>query len=309
MSVSDGCGNTSVVVHSLPRQDCKAPTLICTDGLTATLMPDDNDNCIATLWATDFIASQSTDCGEDIHYAIYRADEVLAQGDSFVPDPQHNSIAVYMEDMPEISVIVYAIDESGNSTSCQTYLLVQPGLACLLTGAIGGMVMTEDERPVSNVTMSLSGPIPMTTMTDANGVYRFDDLEEDFDYTVTAFRNNDPLNGVTTFDIVLISKHILAIQPLNSPYKRIAADVNRSGTITTLDLIQMRKLILNIYTEFPDNTSWRFISNGFIFPQPENPWASFFPELININNLVGEALNAGFVAVKVGDVNGSASGD
>ena len=168
--------------------------------------------------------------------------------------------------------------------------------------------MTEEEEPVGGVQMSLSGPMPMTTMSEPDGSYHFDDLEEDFDYTVTAFRNDNPLNGVTTFDIVLISKHILAIQPLDSPYKRIAADVNRSGSITTLDLIQMRRLILNIYQEFPDNTSWRFIDQNYVFPQPDNPWVEFFPELININDLIGEELDAGFIGVKIGDVNGSATG-
>jgi hypothetical protein len=108
---------------------------------------------------------------------------------------------------------------------------------------------------------------------------------------------------------VLISKHILALDPLDTPYKRIAADVNRSGSITTLDIIQLRKLILNIYTEFPSNTSWRFIDQDYVFPQPENPWVEFFPELINLNDLIGEELNAGFIGVKIGDVNGTADGN
>jgi hypothetical protein len=110
---------------------------------------------------------------------------------------------------------------------------------------------------------------------------------------------------VTTFDLVLISKHVLNINPLDSPYKRIAADANRSGTITTLDMIQIRKLILNIETAFTNNTSWRFVDARYAFPDMTNPWLEEFPELRSENNLAADIMDADFVGVKIGDVNGS----
>ena len=225
-----------------------------------------------------------------------------------MPSPLDTGLVLNMEDDESTVLYIYAIDSEGNYGFCETYILVQPSFSCLALGAIGGMIMTEEEEPVSSVQMSLSGPMPMTTMSEPDGSYYLDDLEEDLDYTVTAFRNDNARNGVTTFDIILISKHILAVDPLDSPYKLIAADVNRSGSVTTLDLIQMRRLILNVYDEFPDNTSWRFVDGEYDFPQPDNPWVEFFPELININDLIGEELNAGFIAIKIGDVNGSADG-
>jgi hypothetical protein len=118
--------------------------------------------------------------------------------------------------------------------------------------------------------------------------------------------NANPLNGVSTFDLVLMSKHILGVQLLDSPYKRIAADVNRSNTITTLDMIQLRKLILNIETTFTNNTSWRFVDAAFAFPDANNPWATVFPELISVNDMPVQQPGVNFIAVKVGDVNGNA---
>jgi hypothetical protein len=103
-----------------------------------------------------------------------------------------------------------------------------------------------------------------------------------------------------------MSKHVLGTQLLNSPYKLIAADINMSNTITTFDMIQLRKLILNIQTEFTNNTSWRFVETAYNFPQPTNPWYETFPELINENNLSTDIVDADFVGVKIGDVNGSA---
>jgi len=82
--------------------------------------------------------------------------------------------------------------------------------------------------------------------------------------------------------------------------------VNNSKSISTLDLIQLRKLILNIDLQFANNTSWRFVDAAYKFPNASNPWAATFPEVVNVNDLDND-INASFVAVKVGDVNASAA--
>jgi hypothetical protein len=85
----------------------------------------------------------------------------------------------------------------------------------------------------------------------------------------------------------------------------IAADANNSKTISTLDLIALRKLILNIDQSFQHNTSWRFVDATYQFPNASNPWAAAFPEVVSINDLAANT-TANFVAIKVGDVNVSA---
>jgi hypothetical protein len=99
------------------------------------------------------------------------------------------------------------------------------------------------------------------------------------------------------------------VQELDSPYKVIAADANNSGTVSTLDLVAIRKVILVIEDNFPNNTSWRFVDKDYLFPNPINPWADpdGFPEVISYNNMQNNDLAADFVAIKVGDVNGSAA--
>jgi len=71
-------------------------------------------------------------------------------------------------------------------------------------------------------------------------------------------------------------------------------------------MVVLRKLILMVETEFTNNTSWRFVDADYAFPQVNNPWAEEFPEVINYNNLTQDDLAADFIAIKVGDVNGSA---
>ena len=83
----------------------------------------------------------------------------------------------------------------------------------------------------------------------------------------------------------------------------IVADANRSGSITTFDIVEFRKLILGIYDELPNNTSWRFVDKGYSFPNPANPFQTQFPENISVQNVQADQLAEDFVGIKVGDVN------
>lgn len=304
IGVVDGCGNRNAIYLPFKVIDCKAPGLSCLASTISVISPSAEGECTASLWASDLLASPGSDCSEPLGYAIYRSADIDAP--DFVPNPIDTGIVFTLPDEGVVPVTVFAFDTNRNTSTCQVEVTVQPSEVCAAIGFIGGMIMTEEEVPVPGAMINLSGPEPLMTTTGQDGMYAFDRLEEGFDYTVSAFLDDEHDNGVTTFDLVLISKHILTTQLLDSPYKLIAADVNRSGSITTLDMIQMRKVILRINETFPNNTSWRFIDADYAFPRPDNPWSTFFPELININDLLGEVLDAGFIAVKVGDVNGSA---
>ena len=118
--------------------------------------------------------------------------------------------------------------------------------------------------------------------------------------------NSTPSPFLAAPDLVLITKHLLGTTRLDTPYKLIAADINRSGSVSTLDLIQLRKMVLSIDARFRNNTSWRFIPANYVFPSPENPWATIFPEVVSINDIDQRVLNANFIAVKIGDLNGNA---
>lgn len=54
------------------------------------------------------------------------------------------------------------------------------------------------------------------------------------------------MEGVSTFDLVLISKHVLGIEPFLNPFQLIAADENNSGSVTTFDLNEIRRLLLGV---------------------------------------------------------------
>jgi hypothetical protein len=126
--------------------------------------------------------------------------------------------------------------------------------------------------------------------------------------SITPKRDDNYLNGVSTYDLLLMSKHILGADPLNTPYKIIAADVNKSGSVTTFDILQLRKVILGILPKFPNNTSWRFIDKSLQFLDANNPFLNDFPDslivTINYQNQFKD-----FIGFKVGDLNDNASAD
>lgn len=140
-------------------------------------------------------------------------------------------------------------------------------------------------------------------MTDEEGKYAFQSMPLGGIYEVIPNRDGDDFRGVSTADLVVIQRYLLGKQPINSPYKLIAADVNRSNSITAADISELRKFILGVHGEFPNNTSWRFVDEGYDFPEPQDPWMEEFPESYRIEPFERD-MAIDFIGVKVGDVNG-----
>ena len=95
----------------------------------------------------------------------------------------------------------------------------------------------------------------------------------------------------------------MGIDLLTSPYQLLAADINNSGSLSTLDLVILRKAILGIEDSFPNNTSWRFVQADYDFPM--NPLATDMPQEVLLEAL-NKDMSVDFVGIKVGDINGSA---
>lgn len=207
----------------------------------------------------------------------------------------------------EVQVNMSVWDWNLNTDFCMVNLkLVCNGNGCP-TGSgsrIAGTVATESNQTVNNVTVTIDANIteyPVSVTTPTNGTFE-KSVPNGIDYEVTASKGGDYMNGVSTLDLVMIQRHILDIERLGTPYKLIAADVNNDGKVSSNDLIELRKLILGIYNELPNNASWRFpISSQNM--NAGNPFP--YVEKIAISSIDKDMMNQNFVAVKIGDVNGN----
>ncbi|NRA49875.1 MAG: hypothetical protein HRU12_12145, partial [Phaeodactylibacter sp.] len=161
--------------------------------------------------------------------------------------------------------------------------------------------------PISGVTITLSGSSNASTVSDQNGEFGFIHLEANRPYTLSADLDNAPFNGVSTFDLILINQHILGVQPFDDPYDYLAADINNTESVTILDMIGIRRAILGQVTTLSTSPSWEFVTAGYSFPDPNNPWLESIPATIEIDNLPSTGvLEADFTCIKSGDINGDA---
>jgi hypothetical protein len=313
-NITDGCGNNKEYEYTFTVRDCKPPTVVCLNGLSVNIMPTG----MITLWASDFLQYTEDNCtpSNQIKIGIRKCGE----GTGFPVDAFGNPVTSVNFTCAELGsqcVELWAIDAAGNADYCSTYIIVQDNIGSCsgqLKPVVAGLLKTELNEGVEEANVWLSGTapngiplVPTSQLTQNSGSYMFiDALPVGSSYVVAPEKDDNPLNGVTTYDLVLISKHILGIEPFDSPYKMIAADANKSGSITTFDIVELRKLILGIYSELPNNTSWRFVDKKFVFPNQNNPFQTSFPETISAVDMQVANLNDDFIGVKVGDVNNTA---
>jgi ribonuclease PH len=168
---------------------------------------------------------------------------------------------------------------------------------------ISGNIITETGQYVEGVTVLLSGTSTDSIITNASGAYQFDVVQGQ-SYVITPLKNNDlnKTNGISTLDIVMMQRHILNVQPFNSPYKIIAADVDLSHYVTNMDIVLTRAFILQNITSYPGNHIWKFVNSDFMSNDPMNPFP--FEQSRSYSNAF-HAVDQNFIAVKLGDVNNS----
>lgn len=134
---------------------------------------------------------------------------------------------------------------------------------------------------------------------EAYATYVKDPQNDPATYSIS--NNINPLNGVNTFDRILIQRHFLGLETFNISQKYIAADVDRSGVIDEEDADIVIKVILGTYSEFPNAPSWIFYDKNQEFPSLESTLT--VPLQTEINPFVGNGpFHADFMAVKTGDV-------
>ena len=172
-----------------------------------------------------------------------------------------------------------------------------------------GAIYTPSQEPVVGATIHAKGTIEyeQSAITDVNGIFELM-LPKNIGYDITPQKNADMTNGVSVLDLVVMTRHILGITSFATPYQYIAGDINGSGTITAYDVVQLRQMILDVTNPSIQNVpAWRFIEQGQQF-DTANPLTTLFNENSTID-VLKEEVDIAFTAVKIGDLNGNATGN
>ncbi len=161
---------------------------------------------------------------------------------------------------------------------------------------ISGVLEMEDGDPVADVMVVLNDG-EYVAYTDENGYYSFS-VPEGGDYVLKPVKEDEVGLGVTGFDAILLTWHILGTQFLTSPIKQFAADVNASGSLSTLDITIIFKMALGEINAFPNKKPWHF----FYFGDEGN-----YLQEVSFPNLTADVSWGDFIVVKTGDLNDSAA--
>jgi hypothetical protein len=314
--VSDLCGNTSTE-YSFPvtGRDCKAPQILVHNKLLELAGQVGNRGSgMATLLYIDIRNNIFDNCDGDLTNSNKVTMEIGGVTTATRPTAAigTQSIMFNCDQAGTVqNVRVWAADASNNWNYVVTQITVQDNIGICRTPApfIAGGVGTENGSPVKDVVISASanGVVAGAATASAAGAYQINNLTAGASYQVRAAKtiDTDKKNGVTTLDIALISKHLLGETDLNSPYKIIAADVDRNGEVEAADMLNIRRFILNITPSLASNSAWRFIDGAYAFRNATNPLVEDFPEVVSLSNVPSGSNAANFKAVKMGDVNNS----
>lgn len=291
---TDGCGNAVMQQTVVNICETITPTITCN---TITIDIDSNGIAllnIDSLLAAGFIGG--IDNCSDVTFDI---------------SPDTITCADLTGDPTILPYMLTVTDACGNSTTCNnaTVVVSDPLNICFMddTLVVSGLIFNEYHSPLTGVDVQLSDNGNMSHAFTANyGLFVFQNVPPGMSCQLQPVKNSGLLNGVTSFDLVLLNNHILGTQLLDSPYKLIAADVNNSGSISTFDMVALRKAILHLTDSFPNNEPWRFIEAGYDFPNPANPFVEPLPENTWLNDMNHDMTGQNFVAVKIGDLNNNA---
>jgi thiol-disulfide isomerase/thioredoxin len=153
------------------------------------------------------------------------------------------------------------------------------------------------------------GDIVASDTTSIHGTFDLSILlsEVQPDWQLRAVKTGSPLNGVNALDLVRTQKHLLGIELFDTPTAKIAADANESGTISTLDLVLISRILLGMIPHFPDQQSWTLIPADTDFGVPTQHPPVITSYTIPLQDILSGARLPNFIAIKKGDATGNAN--
>lgn len=323
IDVTDACGNEASKVTTIRFDDVTPPTPIC---LTTAPVVAVGDTMATTIVASDLNLNSIDNCTvpNNLRYSIVPRGVTPINPRELAFSTQR-SVDIECENVDTSRAFdVWVWDSSRNGAKCEIDIRIQADCTAPIdtTGMGPGMIDSTGIFITGKVTTPMGVAVPGVNMTLLNadttqiefsrmtqsandGSYVFNNNALFQDFRLNAVYDDELLNGVTTLDLVLIQKHILGGDLLDSPFKVIAADADGSQSVSVSDIIVFRNLIVGNIDRLPNNDSWIIIPADQSFADTLSPWPLL--EDINISNLEVSLSDQDFIAIKIGDVNDNAS--
>lgn len=296
MFAKDSCHNEGSKVLELTVRDAKIPQAIAMYGVSSSLIAMPNGPMVSV--NARLFNNKSSDNCTAAHNLRF----------SFSNDVNDTTRIYTCDSLGRRDIRLVVWDEAGNSGEVFTYFVVDDisGLCptTIQNVQVEGAIVTSNDQPVPQADVKLSfNQLEKQIWTNTQGGFIFHDVPGNSVIQLRANHSSDFANGLSTADIIQIQRHILGIETISDPVRRIAADLDMNGGISTKDVVYLRNLILGKQSSLPHFKSYVFIDPAYKFADPENPYI----ELTNCQNIElridSSNQKVNFRAIKLGDVN------
>ena len=119
-----------------------------------------------------------------------------------------------------------------------------------------------------NVTLSLTGSISASALSNGSGNYQFSSLPVGGSYTVTPSKATrlPGSAGIDTVDVVATQRHFLIIGTPLTGCRLTAADVNGDTSINTIDVVAIQRFFLGSSTGIANVGKYQFTPASRSYP-------------------------------------------
>jgi len=287
-TATDDCGNAANCQTEITVNDLAGPNMQCNSPLSVYLTLD-----TFAILEIDSIDNGSFDnCSNPIALSIDR-----------------DTVDCAEIILPFITVTLTGLDSEGNTNSCTSDIFVLDTLFVCdneRPALTAGTIRRSNGEALEEIVVSMQNDSNAAFCTTSeSGLYHFYHEFEENPCEIRPYSNTEPDAGVTVWDLIMIKRHVLNVEMFTSPYQYLAADVNDSGSISMADIVEAKRVILGLQTEFNHVPSWRFIPADYIFENEDNPLEGENPIQYLMTNPVWEEIDLDFIGIKTGDVSGS----
>ena len=241
-------------------------------------------------------ASGSSDPdGNSLSYEwIYYSRVGSFSGSFSLPDDGGQTIAFYA---PYVSSrktlhIILRVKDNGTPPLVdyeRIILTINPGSAKFLIA--GETTYFDNQNPIPDTRLVLSGGANLTSMSGANGNFRFENLGANQAYSFRPFKSAGDDVGeysILGYDAALIARAAIELISLSSD-QRIAADVDNDGQITLMDAAHVSRYAVGLSPLSGSHVAeWEFL-----------------PAHIEISDLSSNKYNQNFRGIILGNVHGN----
>jgi len=304
---TDGCGNITTCLQKVEVKDNIPPSPICRSGIIAIPMRSG----LVTLQAEDFNLGSFDNCtpSSQLIYSFSESD-IVSQWNINCDDLMNGITQSF-------TIPIWVWDSNGNKDYCTVLVVVQDNddtcndIEDMIRRVdISGSLRNTSNLSIADAVVELKSYLPdfpLFLQSDDLGGFSFSQIQSPAFYLLSAKKENDPLNGVSTLDLVLLQRYLLGSYTINSSYKLIAADINNDERISGVDIGDLRNLILMKTSVFPNNNSWRFVDKNYVFANPLSPWPFDEEIIVYIDDQDSvSSIETQLIGIKIGDLNGNA---